>query len=238
MSKTSSETRHPEASIQTGHRELLYAFHLPPPLPPRDRIQHQRLYFLLEGSDQKCFIEELPKETTVIGTFSALEWSDQAQAYQENPAHVVQIIVEETDTRHRLVEQKTSNAGKFTFTTSESGEHSICITANGGGGWFTAVKTKFHLDLMFGDASHDTTTHAKSAVNDMVTRIKELNSRVDDIIREQRYQRQREAEFRDTSEATNAKVMHWTLAQIAVLALTAFWQTRHLKQFFVSKKLL
>jgi cell division protein YceG involved in septum cleavage len=25
------------------------------------------LYFYLEGSEQKCFIEELPKDTTVLG---------------------------------------------------------------------------------------------------------------------------------------------------------------------------
>ncbi|KAJ3210352.1 emp24p/erv25p- protein [Dinochytrium kinnereticum] len=196
------------------------------------------LYFVLEGSEQKCFVEELPKETTVIGTFSALEWSDQAQAYQENPSHVVQVIVEETANHHRLVEQKTSNAGKFHFTTSDPGEHSICITANGGGGWFTAVKTKFYLDLMFGDATHDTSSHTKTAVNDLLSRVKELNGRVDVILREQKYQRDREAEFRDTSEATNAKVVNWTLAQVVVLVLTAVWQMRHLKQFFVAKKLV
>jgi hypothetical protein len=28
----------------------------------------QALYFYLEGSEQKCFIEELPKDTTVLGT--------------------------------------------------------------------------------------------------------------------------------------------------------------------------
>ncbi|KAJ3105940.1 emp24p/erv25p- protein [Phlyctochytrium planicorne] len=196
------------------------------------------LYFILEGSDQKCFVEELPKETTVIGTFSALEWSDQAQAYQENSNHVVQIVVEETARNHKLVEQKTSNSGKFTFTTSDAGEHTICIQANGGGGWFTAVKTKFSLDLMFGDASHDTTSHTKTAVNDLLIRARELNSRLDSIIKEQRFQREKEAEFRDTSEATNAKVVNWTLAQVAVLVMTAFWQMRHLKQFFVAKKLV
>ncbi|KAJ3191686.1 emp24p/erv25p- protein [Irineochytrium annulatum] len=196
------------------------------------------LYFILEGSEQKCFIEELPKETTVIGTYSSLEWSDQAQLYQENSANIVSIVVEEQLNRHRLVEQKASNKGKFTFTTSEAGDHSICITANGGGGWFSSSKTKFYLDLMFGDASHDTTSHTKTAVNDITSRIRELNNRVDIIQREQRYQREREAEFRNASEAINAKVVNWTLAQVAVLVVTALWQIRHLKQFFVSKKLV
>ncbi|KAJ3114002.1 emp24p/erv25p- protein [Phlyctochytrium bullatum] len=76
---------------------------------------------------------------------------------------------------------------------------------------------KFYLDLMFGDASHDATSHTKAAVNDLLSRVKELNNRVDVIIREQRYQREKEAEFRDTSEATNAKVVNWTLAQLVIL---------------------
>ena len=30
-------------------------------------LRTEALYFYLEGSEQKCFLEELPKETVVVG---------------------------------------------------------------------------------------------------------------------------------------------------------------------------
>lgn len=36
------------------------------------------LYFYLEGSEQKCFLEELPKETLVTGTKTAVPLMDKS----------------------------------------------------------------------------------------------------------------------------------------------------------------
>jgi p24 family protein alpha len=58
------------------------------------------------------------------------------------------------------------------------------------------------------------------------------------IRREQQYQREREAEFRDTSESVNSRVIWWTIIQIIVLGVTGVWQMRHLKHFFQTKKLV
>jgi hypothetical protein len=40
------------------------------------------------------------------------------------------------------------------------------------------------------------------------------------------------------SERVNSKVVWWTVYQMIVLALVAAWQLRHLKGFFVAKKLV
>ena len=81
-----------------------------------------------------------------------------------------------THTRARIVNQKGAHIGKFTFTSSESGDHAICLSTNTSG-WFTAVKTvllqiyiylfltffiqKVHLDLMFGDSVHTALDHGE-----------------------------------------------------------------------------
>jgi p24 family protein alpha len=52
---------------------------------------------------------------------------------------------------------------------------------------------------------------------------------MEEIQREQQYQREREASFRDLSESTNVKAAWYTVAQIGVLVLVCFWQLRHLK---------
>ncbi|KAJ3057226.1 emp24p/erv25p- protein [Rhizophlyctis rosea] len=192
------------------------------------------LYFYLDGSDQKCFIEELPLETTVIGTFKAEQYSEPSQRWEDSKDGV-QIFVEVHG--RRVINNKASAKGKFTFTTSEAGDHAICFTT-AGNGWFAHSKTKVFLDLMFGDAEHDMTETKKEVLSGTAQVVRDLNSRVHAIRREQQYQREREAEFRDTSERTNSRVVWWTFAQIGVLITTCLWQIRHLKSFFITKKLV
>ena len=48
---------------------------------------------------------------------------------------------------------------------------------------------------------------------------------------------EREAEFRDQSETTNARVVRWTLLQLIVLGVTCAWQLSHLRAFFIKQKL-
>lgn len=48
---------------------------------------------------------------------------------------------------------------------------------------------------------------------------------------------EREAEFRDQSEATNSKIVRWTLIQLTVLGVTCAWQLSHLRAFFIKQKL-
>jgi len=56
-----------------------------------------------------------------------------------------------------------------------------------------------------------------------------LNIKLEDIRREQQYQREREADFRDLSEVTNSRAVWYSVAQIAVLLATCAWQLRHLR---------
>jgi hypothetical protein len=48
---------------------------------------------------------------------------------------------------------------------------------------------------------------------------------------------EREAEFRDQSESTNAKIVRYTLVQLTVLGVTCAWQLSHLRSFFIKQKL-
>ncbi|KAG9128537.1 emp24p/erv25p- protein [Ceratobasidium sp. 392] len=71
----------------------------------------------------------------------------------------------------------------------------------------------------------------------MADKIRELNHKLAEIRREQQYQREREADFRDLSEATNSRAVWYIVAQIGVLLVTCVWQLRHLKNFFEDHKL-
>ncbi|KAI9738528.1 MAG: emp24p/erv25p- protein [Claussenomyces sp. TS43310] len=204
-------------------------------------VPAQALYFYIEA--QKCFSEELPKDTLVVGHYSAEEFNLDLNSYVKNDQLSIFITVDEIfDSNHRVVSQKGSASGRFTFSAADAGEHKICFTPShrtGNSGWLGGRAlggVKLTLDLAIGETS-EIESQDKGKIMDIVQKVKDLNGRLQDIKREQVFQREREAEFRDQSESTNARVVRWTLIQIVVLGLTCAWQLSHLRSFFIKQKL-
>jgi p24 family protein alpha len=97
--------------------------------------------------------------------------------------------VQETfDNDHRVISQKSSVDGRFTFTAAESGEHRLCFQCIGAGGWFSNSHIKLHLDLAVGETSELDRGH-KDQKDSLAQRVQELNARLQDIRREQVFQR-------------------------------------------------
>ncbi|KAI9851481.1 MAG: emp24p/erv25p- protein [Thelocarpon superellum] len=206
-------------------------------------LPSQALYFYIDGTTPKCFFEELPKETLVVGNYKAEEFNIESRAFESHEALSIFISVDEVfDNDHRVVSQRGSASGRFTFSAAESGEHQICFTPSSthSAGWLSGGNPvggiKLTLDLAIGETSSIESTD-KGKIQDIVGKVKDLNGRLQDIRREQVWQREREAEFRDQSESTNARVVRWTLIQLAVLGVTCAWQLSHLRAFFIKQKL-
>ncbi|KAK9386919.1 emp24/gp25L/p24 family/GOLD-domain-containing protein [Lipomyces mesembrius] len=201
----------------------------------------QGLYFYLEGSERKCFLEELPQDTLVVGFYNAEEFVPETNVFVQPATLGVQITVEEVfDNNHRVVNQRGAANGKFTFTAADSGEHRICFQTNvGGSGWFSRQAVRVNLDIAVGETGILAKDHTKSEqFTTLVEKVQELNHRLADIKREQIFQREREAEFRDESEKTNARVVRWSIIQLIVIGATCAWQLSHLRGFFVKQKLV
>lgn len=54
----------------------------------------QALHFFIDGATQKCFYEELPKDTLVSGHYAAEEWDDRANAWQQHNGLKIYITVD------------------------------------------------------------------------------------------------------------------------------------------------
>lgn len=103
------------------------------------------------------------------------------------------ITVDEVfDNDHRVVNQRTPNEGRFTFTAADAGQHKICFAPdyNSGGGWLSGSSptVKLALDVAIG-ASSEIKPEDHGKISDIVQRVKDLNSRLQDIRREQVFQR-------------------------------------------------
>ncbi|KAF9577386.1 emp24p/erv25p- protein [Lunasporangiospora selenospora] len=195
------------------------------------------LYFYLEGSEQKCFTEELPKETIVIGKYNAEEWNESQKKFVVNRDIQIEVVAEEMPSGKRVFSQKLAPSGQFKFTSSESGEHAICIFTSTAG-WFSSSKIRMTLDLNIRDISDDHLDASEDTLSGLAQRVRDLNSKVWEIRREQSYLRGQETVFRNKSEATNSHTVTWTIIQLAVLGLTCAIQLRSLRKFFEAKKLV
>lgn len=197
------------------------------------------LHFYVSTDETKCFYEELPKDTIAVGKFAAYEYSPEANDYVENNNNLkVEITVDETfDNNHRVVSQKNSPIGQFTFTSLDSGEHKFCITPKHTN-WSRNTRHRIFFDLIVGDAKPLVDSKRDSDVSYLTLKTNELIKKLNYIKREQSLLRLKEAAFRDTSESVNSSTTKWTLLQIFVLIATGAWQLSYLKNFFVKQKVV
>ncbi|WVQ97696.1 hypothetical protein IAU59_004810 [Kwoniella sp. CBS 9459] len=194
------------------------------------------LHFYFESNEKRCFMEELPSDTIVEGHYKAYLWDEGGNSWKMDEAMGIHVSVEELTTAHVVVNTRGPAEGKFTFTSHEPGDHNICLHSNITGGWLNTQHIKMYLDVNVGSSKNDNTAD-NSHVTTLSSKLRDLNNKVADIQREQRYMREVEANFRDASELTNSRAVWWSLLQIAVLIGAGVWQMRYLKVYFEDKKL-
>jgi len=190
------------------------------------------LYFHIRETDRKCFIEEIPDETLVIGKYKVELFDAQTNTFlPSTPGIGMHVEVKDPDEKVVLSKLYTSE-GRFSFTSHIPGEHVICLYSNSSA-WFGGQQLRVHLDIDIGEHAVDySVISAKEKLTELQLRVRQLLDQVDQITKEQNYQRYREERFRATSESTNQRVLWWSVAQLAILVVTGFWQMRHLKSFF------
>ncbi|CAX45375.1 ensosomal (Golgi, ER,...) cargo receptor, putative [Candida dubliniensis CD36] len=196
------------------------------------------LHFYVKTGETKCFYEELPENTLVVGKIDAYEKQDHSNEYFKNPNLKVQITVEETfDNNHKVANQKSAPDGDFAFTSLDSGEHRFCLTPV----YSDKTNNKVHrifFDVAQGSANEYVDSKSTRMVDDLAVKVNQLYDKLDKIHWEQEHMREREAIFRDQSESTNSRVVKWSIVQLVVLVGTCVYQLRHLKSFFVKQKIV
>merc|ERR1712025_1201104 len=168
------------------------------------------LYFHIGETERKCFIEEIPDETMVTGNYKVQLYDPRTNGFAPSSPEIG-MHVEVRDPDDKIILSKVySSEGKWTFTSQSPGEHAI----------------------NYADVAQ------KEKLSELQLRVRQLLDQVEQITKEQNYQRYREERFRQTSESTNSRVLWWSLGQTCILLVMGAWQMRHLKTFFEAKKLV
>jgi len=196
------------------------------------------LYFHIGETEKKCFIEEIPDDTMVVGNYKVEMYDKVRQEYVPTITGLGMHVNIQDPVDKTLMSRMYASEGRFTFTSHTAGEHQICLHSNSTA-WFGGGQLRVHLDIQVGEHANDyQQIAAKDKLTELQLRVRQLLDQVDQITKEQNYQRYREERFRQTSESTNQRVLWWSIAQTVILLVTGFWQMRHLKGFFEAKKLV
>ncbi|MBN3319308.1 TMED4 protein, partial [Atractosteus spatula] len=193
------------------------------------------LYFHIGETEKKCFIEEIPDWTKVIGKYRTQLWDKQSSSFlPSTPGLGMHVEVEDPDTKIVLSRQYGSE-GCFTFTSFTPGEHRICLYSNSTKmALFTGGKLRVHLDIQVGEHTNNyPEIAAKDKLTELQLRVRQLLDQVEQIQMEYDYQRYREERFRMTCKSTNYYVLWWSIAQTIILIIAGIWlrkDTHHMDE--------
>eukprot|EP01006_Ploeotia_vitrea_P051283 TRINITY_DN67544_c3_g2_i1.p1 TRINITY_DN67544_c3_g2~~TRINITY_DN67544_c3_g2_i1.p1 ORF type:complete len:206 (-),score=23.72 TRINITY_DN67544_c3_g2_i1:565-1182(-) len=187
-------------------------------------------FFDLEATSYKCLAEELPESYNVVGSFEAL------------PGYSQIINVRVTDPDGKLIqEEKGVDKGEFNFVTSRSGDHNFCFYNRlvPGVRYTQGLRRRIDFQLATGNQAVDYEEVAtKEHLKPVEVNLRIMEDTVKQIHTEYFYFKSREAEMRETNDATNSRALWITLINVAVFFAFASWQVLHLKRFFIQKKLI
>uniref|UniRef100_A0A6A7G819 Emp24/gp25L/p24 family protein n=1 Tax=Hirondellea gigas TaxID=1518452 RepID=A0A6A7G819_9CRUS len=204
-------------------------------------LAHVRaIYFTIEEGKQpgRCFIEEVPEETNVVGNYKSPDHALVTAAGQGGRSSSIVYRVKDP-TGALVLEGTAQEEGRFKFTSRVGGEHTICLSTTSASWFGNRREFKFHLHLDVGEEAEDYEAIARlEHLSAIEVEIRRLNDKIRTVRQEQTYQKMREEAFRDTSESTNSRVMWWSIIQTVILVLSGFFQMYHLKHFFRAKKLV
>ncbi|XP_049742517.1 transmembrane emp24 domain-containing protein 11-like [Elephas maximus indicus] len=197
-------------------------------------------YFHVGEREEKCIIEDIPSDTWIRGAFKIQQWDMGRHDFLESAPGLGMFVTVTTYHDEVLLSKLYGPQGTFSFTSHSPGEHIICLKSNSTRlVAFAGSKLRIHLDIRVGEHDLDAAiAQAKDKVNEVGFRLERLIEQIDQIVKEQNYQRDREENFRMTSEDTNSNVLWWAFAQILILISVGIFQMKYLKDFFIAKKLV
>jgi len=207
------------------------------------------VFFYLESSE-RCFFEEVEKDTLVVGHYNVRNMDDARANYDESarygrapPAgsdsHQLAITVAVRDPSGRvLFAQKGDESHRFAFTSHTAGIHTICVRPTTGGSWFSgSKKVAVDFDLDIGEMALDFKEIIRSEhFSELEGKIFKLKHAVHDVMQNQAYLKKREERFRNTTASTHSQALFWSLLQITVMILSSAAQMYCFKSSFASSR--
>ncbi|KAG4194262.1 Transmembrane emp24 domain-containing 10 [Gossypium arboreum] len=190
----------------------------------------EAIWLTIPSSGTKCVSEEIQSNVVVLGDYYVID--------ENNPDHIPTISARVTSPfGNNLHHNENATHGQFAFTTSESGNYLACFWKDGS--FQKDSELTLGVDWKTGIAAKDWESVAKKEkIEGVELVLRRLQGIVETIRGNLIYLRDREADMREVSEATNARVAWFSIMSLGVCIAVSVLQIWYLKRYFVKKKLI
>ncbi|RDX73184.1 Transmembrane emp24 domain-containing protein p24delta3 [Mucuna pruriens] len=195
-------------------------------------LRTQAVWLTIPSKGTKCMSEEIQTHVVVLADYYVI--ADDVKGHQ-----LQTISAKVTSPYGNTVHQKENvTHGQFAFTTTETGNYVACFWVDNkhqeGAG-----DTTMSLEWKTGIAAKDWDSVArKEKIEGVELELRKLEGAVEAIRDNLIYLKNREAEMREVSEATNARVAWFSIFSLGVCILVSVLQLLYLKRYFRKKKLI
>jgi hypothetical protein len=125
----------------------------------------------------------------IVGKYKTQLYDNGRQAWLPSSPGIGMHVEVKNPFNKVMLSRHYSAEGRFTFTSHDSGEHVICIGTNTTR-WFGGSKLRVHLDLQIGEqAVNYPEIAAREKLGELQLRIRQLLDQIEQITKEQVYQR-------------------------------------------------
>ncbi|GLU01035.1 hypothetical protein SLE2022_183610 [Rubroshorea leprosula] len=191
----------------------------------------EAIWLTIPGSGSRCVSEEIQTNVVVLADYYVID--------ENNPEHIPTISARVTSPfGNNLHHNENVSHGQFAFTTSETGNYRACFWLDSSHQHGGASLT-LGLDWKIGIAAQDWESVAKKEkIEGVQLVLRRLEGVVEAIHGNLIHLKNREAEMREVSERTNARVAWFSIMSLGVCIVVSVLQLWHLQCFFQKKKLI
>ncbi|XWS25168.1 hypothetical protein CRYUN_Cryun27aG0047100 [Craigia yunnanensis] len=190
----------------------------------------EAIWLTIPSSGTKCVSEEIQNNVVVLVDYYVID--------EKNPDHIPTISARVTSPfGNNLHHNENATHGQFAFTTSESGKYLACFWKDGRHQQDSELT--LGLDWKIGIAAKDWDSVAKKEkIEGVELVLRRLQGIVESIHGNLIYLKDREADMREVSERTNARVAWFSIMSLGVCIVVSIVQLWYLKRYFLKKKLI
>ncbi|XP_061356513.1 transmembrane emp24 domain-containing protein p24delta3-like [Gastrolobium bilobum] len=194
--------------------------------------QTEAVWLTIPSSGTKCISEEIQTHVVVLADYYVVE--DEVKGHQL-PTISAKVTSPYGNNLHH---NENVTHGQFAFTTAESGNYVACFWMEskhqeGSGGLTISLEWKTGISAKDWDS-----VAKKEKIEGVELELMKLEGAVEAIRDNLIYLKNREAEMREVSEATNGRVAWFSIISLGVCILTSVLQLWYLKRYFRKKKLI
>ncbi|XP_037531419.1 transmembrane emp24 domain-containing protein 9 [Nematolebias whitei] len=188
------------------------------------------LFLHVAEREQRCFIQEIPEKTKLVGDFWTRLFDEQKDEYLPAPGDLF-VSVTATDPNNQLIlSQQEGSNGTFSFTSSDSGEHRLCLQPNSSQPSQSARRVlAIHMDVRSaGRTDSNTRIQSLNGLKKLQLRVRQLLDHVQHIQKELDYLRRLEEDFYNLNYNTNMCIFWWPIIRavyvvVFVVSFTSAW---------------